>query len=631
MNYFKNSAVFVYIAFLFSLGVGVIKAFLMMSENNYLRQGLYRTSFSIFKNTINLYIGLGLLVALGVILLAAILRNIASKLLKNKIEIAVKDPNVITLFFSILFGFTALGYACVEIIRISTVPAVKVKSLLRTGLIVLGLFYLAIIIKKVECYKIKRNVIGILSLIRSKSVIITVFSFYIIINLAGLWLDLPFNSDKPNVLMIVLDALRFDHLGVYGYDRPVSPFIDQLVNESTVFESAWSNAPWTKPSMGTLFTGLYPEQHGALYWNGELDPNRLLLAELFREYNYSTMAIQTNPALKKEYGFAQGFEAYNEIIEENGAKVVNLFIEWLQKQRKPFFSYLHFMDTHVPYGSAERFSKVVKGKGAEDLSRARYTTQDVRIMTKLGLKIENKQGLVELYDESIRNVDGYISQIINELLKRNLLEKTIIVIMADHGEEFWEHGGFAHGHSLYNEVLRVPLIVRYPRKLQPQRIEKRISLVELGQLLLRLTGIERAFPSKYYKSGTLSGVKNDLAGLIYSEGILYGDEKKAIISGPWKLIANTNSSHANTFQIYGDLTNDLFIEKNPTFELYNLELDPEEKMNLYDNSSSVSRQMVWKMRSIELKYKVSEGQAIKEPADEKERKLEDLRSLGYIK
>ncbi len=304
-----------------------------------------------------------------------------------------------------------------------------------------------------------------------------------------------------NVLLILVDALRPDHLGCYGYAVPTSPSIDRLASEAVVFDAASSTASQTVPSVLSLWSGLYPSRHGNMYYP-TTDSFRVraprtppwvpddvaLLAEYFRGRGFRTGAVVTNPWLRAEFGFARGFDDYAYLTGEGSApysraSIVNeRAISMLQRWRSDrFFLYVHYMDVHAPYQPPEpyreRFVGNLPGRNFDGRGVAPYVTDiDAAYMRAL-------------YDADIRAVDDAVRDLLTELSSLGLDSSTIVVFTADHGEEFLDHERLGHGWTLYEEMTRVPLLIRIPDSGSGgQRIAVSVSLLDLWPTLAELTG-----------------------------------------------------------------------------------------------------------------------------------------------
>lgn len=288
-----------------------------------------------------------------------------------------------------------------------------------------------------------------------------------------------------NLLILCIDTLRADHLGAYGYDRDTSPRIDALATQGTLFENASAQAPWTVPATASLLTSLYPSQHGAevegeVKQLGETPPNQLragvaTLGQILKNDGLHTALLSANPYL---YGrFKRGFDLA--VVERQDAgRLTGTALEWLRQNRdQRWFLYMQFMDLHQPIEPPEPyFSMFPAGAGGERLPTHtdwRYPRLEDPTDPDFQRFRDHK---VALYDGALRYVDAQIGRIVDTLRELDLLDDTLVVITADHGEEFWDHWeigrllghdprgiwGIGHGHSMFNELLHVPLILRGP-------------------------------------------------------------------------------------------------------------------------------------------------------------------------
>lgn len=306
-------------------------------------------------------------------------------------------------------------------------------------------------------------------------------------------------SDPPNVLVILIDALRADHLGCYGYARNTSPVIDAVAQSGVVFENARSQASWTKPSIPSLFTGLYPIQHGVFTGTSEkaariasdvLAEGHVTLAEVFKASAYHTGAFLDNVQISSTLGFAQGFDVYAEDLG-TADNITQRAVEWLEATpASPFFAYVHYLDPHWPYTPPASYQEGhVRDAASVDFNSVNWKHFERQIRSgELVLTPEDILAMKRLYDGEIRFADWGIGRLLDLLRAQGRLENTIIVITADHGEEFLEHGNIGHGKSLYEEVLNVPLIIRAPG-IESGRISALAQLIDVMPTILDLAGI----------------------------------------------------------------------------------------------------------------------------------------------
>ena len=307
---------------------------------------------------------------------------------------------------------------------------------------------------------------------------------------------------RPNVLLVSIDSLRADHVGAYGYARDTSPAIDALARGGVLFENAISSAPWTVPAHMTLLTGLPPEVHDVVTVRQKLSPDAVTLAEVLQDAGYATAAFVSGPTVMAHYGFGQGFASYDESMVERRPKLagaavsspglVDLVSGWLDRwstaeTRETFFVFLHMWDVHYDYVPpreyVERFDPGYDG----DLDVRRFETNE---RLHRGMAPRDLRHLIALYDGEIRFTDDHLARLVAKLRTLGVLDDTIVVVTSDHGEEFFEHGAKGHAKTLYDEVLRVPLVVRYPRRVAPaQRVTQQVRLMDVAPTILGLAGV----------------------------------------------------------------------------------------------------------------------------------------------
>ncbi len=306
---------------------------------------------------------------------------------------------------------------------------------------------------------------------------------------------------RPHVFVYLVDTLRADRLGCYGYTRGTSPNLDAMAAEGVVFERALAQSPWTRSSVASIMTGLSPWSHGAVNRQHAMSESESTLAETLRQFGYRTAAVITNGNVSQNFGFDQGYESFEYLSESakrrHGHRLSDDVNErafaWLdrvaprgQAPDAPLFLYLHTTDPHGPYTPEEPFR-----------SRFAANVDDERIGTKAWLASkearspETIDAISDLYDAEIAFNDHHFGEFLDELRERDLYENSVIVFVSDHGEEFLEHGAIQHGKTLYGEVVDVPLVVKFPRdeRIRPGRLGVPVEQTDLAPTLLDLVGI----------------------------------------------------------------------------------------------------------------------------------------------
>ncbi|MGD9403340.1 MAG: sulfatase, partial [bacterium] len=362
-------------------------------------------------------------------------------------------------------------------------------------------------------------------------------------------------EDRPlNVIVVGIDTLRPDHLGCYGYDRATSPNIDAFAAGGVLFENCVSQAPWTAPSFATVFSSLYPSQHGSMDVHSKIRGSVPTLATLLREHGYATGAVINAPALKPEFGLSRGFDFYDMTPLDGriGDGTTRDVLAWIDENSDgPFFMFAHYFDPHIPYGPPpgydDLFHKGYEGRIRNPFDMEGFSKARERLFEEMKeLTADDWAEIVNLYDGEIVFVDEAFGALMKGLEERGLIRNTIVILLSDHGEEFFEHGGFEHGHTLYDELIRVPLIISLPgRVMQGTRIRNQVRLLDVTPTVFGLLGLE---PPAHFEGVSLApylegqGSVDARAGsllpphIAYAEAIRLGAEKKAVTARPHKVI-----------------------------------------------------------------------------------------------
>jgi len=426
--------------------------------------------------------------------------------------------------------------------------------------------------------------------------------------LAGLIYSRCRSVPKPNVVIVISDALRRDHLGCYGYPRNTTPYLDSLSKRATVYKNAFAQAPSTKPSIASLFTSRYPSQHRAIYNRDALDPGYLTLAEILKDHEYRTAGFIENPKISKRFMYDQGFDIWElddrrhkptpEAMEEFDQKIFN----WLEGNAEaPVFLYIHYIDPHIPYDPPEGF---------RDVFDPDYNGNVVGTFVGVRALMRNRDPsdlahVIALYDEEIRYIDSRMKKLTDKLKQLKLWKDTLLIFTSDHGEGFFDHHSlFTHSNSVYAEEINIPLIVYYPRLFPPQRDERYVQHIDIFPTLMHILGIDAAALS-LEGNDILSPADRDNA--VISEHLREGRRKqRCLISGGWKLVQLINYDQ---------------------FRLYNLVEDPTDSKDVAaKNSGTVDR---LKARLTDWLADVR-GTATPPQVELDDDMIDKLKSLGYL-
>lgn len=310
----------------------------------------------------------------------------------------------------------------------------------------------------------------------------------------------------PNVLLVSIDTLRPDHLGSYGYRRPTSPTLDALAAAGARFTTVISPTSWTLPAHMTLLTALPPEIHGVTNDDLRLDEHVVTLAEALRQRGYATAGFVSGPYLDAGYGFAHGFEHYDDYSAmrisrpavhqaRTSPALIATAAAWLDGWRaatpqRPFFLFVHMWDVHYDFNPPPPYDAMFDPDYA-----GHVTGDDFENGTAVhpGMDPRDLAHVIALYDGEIRYTDGYLGRLLDRLRALDLLDQTVVVVTGDHGEEFYEHGRKGHRYALYDESIRVPLIVRYPLRVHAGTVvDRQVRLVDVAPTIVALTGVTAA-------------------------------------------------------------------------------------------------------------------------------------------
>ncbi|MFW6140697.1 MAG: sulfatase [Acidobacteriota bacterium] len=456
------------------------------------------------------------------------------------------------------------------------------------------------------------------------------------------------SQKRPNVILVSIDTLRADHLHCYGYHRKdISPFMDSMAEKGILFDQAISQCPWTTPSHASIFTGLYPSSHGVnqtLFLlirarrNKEinstyqgLDPDIATIASKFRGESYITQAFCGGGTVSGDIGFAHSHSGYVEIdFAKESTKVVK---KWIDEHKDlPFYLFLHTFRVHAPYKDLYYAHEVLNSEQTTSLQD--FFENADNVIADQPAKLEQlgalrKQVTETLYDGGIHETDKKLEDIVAHLEEIGLLDSTIIVITSDHGEEFGEHSPDeiydSHGKTLYDEIIRVPLILYNPTsEYAGEKIKNQVRLIDLFPTLCDLADI------KYHKADiqgksliSLVQGKENRSRDALSEAIVTGPEKKSI--------RRSDSKYIYTFKIKDNTLPRDLISRHPGYEeFYMLDEDPDEKENLAAANPNIClelRELINKaithkpasVRHLEFNIKIEKDTE------------EKLKSLGYIR
>jgi len=295
----------------------------------------------------------------------------------------------------------------------------------------------------------------------------------------------------PNLLIVVVDTLRADRLGAYGNERGLTPFLDELAARAVVFTNAYAVTSWTCPSVASLMTSRFPSQHHVVSFAAPLADGELTLAEALAPLHYVMGGFSANFRLMASLGYGQGFDEWQTRVADIPAAEINeralrwLDSVWSRDSDRPAMLYLQYIDPHAPYDPPEPFrGRFARAGGDAAAANTKLLANRWFLLERADVDL-----LKSLYDAEVASVDAEMRRLFAELQERGFLDDAIVVVTADHGEEFWEHGNLSHGIALYEESVRVPLIIATPGQRDGRRVDETVSLVDVAPTLLSLLGL----------------------------------------------------------------------------------------------------------------------------------------------
>jgi arylsulfatase A-like enzyme len=463
-------------------------------------------------------------------------------------------------------------------------------------------------------------------------------------------------GDAPaarGVVLILVDTLRRDHLQSYGYERDNAPVLSRLAREGAVFRDAISQGTWTKVAATSILTSLYPSTHGVSDMPDRISAAVTTLAEAYRAAGYATFATSSVPFTGKLTNLQQGVDVQHERasideIDGGSAKTARAFTDrllvWLDERGdEPFFALLHVFDPHSPFEPMAPYERLwmdddVIAEHRKDMATVSEHIESPFMKNEGALPTQSEMDASGVdqdryldrekiwYDASIRAMDVEIGRLLERLEERGLDERTIVAIVADHGEEFLEHGRHFHGKTAYGEMINVPLMLWWPGVVPPTEVETTVQTIDLMPTLLELSRID--VPEIAQGQSLLPLLVKDtppvqlgwqprpafseraLAPAAFSEDP--GRACLAIVDDGWKLIHNTEGR-----------------EDLPEYELFDHRTDPLDRVDVAAQRPDVVERMKTQLVAL---HEMAVGARIESEgdADMSAEELQQLRALGYV-
>ena len=456
---------------------------------------------------------------------------------------------------------------------------------------------------------------------------------------------------KPNIILIVLDTVRSKNMSCYGYERKTTPFLDEFSSENIFYNNAFSPAIWTIPSHASLFTGKYPSSHGALNLHRYLDSHYMTISEVFNSAGYDTISFSNNGFISiKDFGLSRGFKIsegqphpkkkIGRIFQKGnqwmkglidcGASGTNKFVKNLLTNRtksdKPFFLFLNYMEAHAPYKNIPRkYLKMFIGKA--ERKKIKTTNQDRQKFLTRSIHMAEEDFLLlrSVYDVQIAYLDFKIYELIKFLKQKNIYDNSLIIITSDHGDMIGEHNLMHHSYCIYDELIKIPLILKLPGTgNQGKIIDDPVSLMNIAPTIINILGIDNEAFANQMQENPLSIDGNDYkSDYIFSECerpknefkdtypdfdfSVYDKHFLTIRSMQYKFIWSSNGQHKG----------------------YKIDDDPSEQTNLIKKETELSKKLenrLFKWYNSLEKVDTKREKSINLNEDVKDR----LKALGYF-
>ena len=446
--------------------------------------------------------------------------------------------------------------------------------------------------------------------------------------IAGILTSCARAPQPDSLVLVIIDTCRADRVGAIRGEYAVTPSLDAFADQAATFTRAYSHSPWTLPSVASLLTSQIPLNHGAGGHLGEfrsLPQEAVTLGEACRDAGLATAAVTNVQFLSTKFGLVQGFDHLDDYVPKSNidtrraAETTDAALSWLEQNGEgPFLLVVHYFDPHLVYDPPQPYRRRFAAAGYEERTKRRQFGLLGQIQKlrngQLRLTPEDYVQLGSLYDGEVSYTDSEFGRLVQGLEDLGVASRAVVAVMSDHGEEFNEHGSLAHGHTQYDELLHVPLLIRAPGTVDGAiRIPDPVALKDVAPTLCDL--IDIPIPPSFTGQSLVPFLQGGTMPPrpILSQGNMWGPEQVALRMGNWKVIVETVTAQpADTVE--------------QSFKLFDLHGDPGEQRNLADENPEQLAAML-KQLDVLLSGRKTEGQ---EPAlSEEDRKR--LRSLGYVR
>jgi arylsulfatase A-like enzyme len=442
----------------------------------------------------------------------------------------------------------------------------------------------------------------------------------------------------PNLLLLTIDTIRADSFGACGDPVARTPHFDRFARRSRQFPICIASSPWTLPSLASLLTGRYPGEHKVLEALTAPPDSVRSLAEILLHEGRSTAGFVSNPWLAtgtlargfETFDVAERLECYGEIRStqlyralsksllrarqlDRGEKITDRGLRWIEsasRRDRPWFAWLHYFDPHLPNWVEPPLDRL-EGPAPRHVDVS-ITVEQIR-EGKFSGGDESRQEIERLYRGEVAATDRAIGRVLRQLESWDLFDRTVVVLTGDHGEEFWEHGDYGHGHAMYDEVVRVPLLLS-AAPIEGVSLDGRMArIVDLAPTILTMLGTKNE--SERFSGSSLVAAGTDEESEAYGEGTLYGPEKKFLRSEKWKIVLTPPADSTSAMAV----------------QIFDLEIDPEERRDLSRENSVLADSLMPRILQWIQRVGSSRTTSSGSLPGTVDPSIEDqLRALGYI-
>jgi arylsulfatase A-like enzyme len=421
-------------------------------------------------------------------------------------------------------------------------------------------------------------------------------------------------AGRSSVILISIDTLRADRVGVYGSARETTPQLDALADRGVVFENVIAECSWTLPSHVTMLSGLAPSSHGTVLPNLRAADDVRFVSQILGERGYRTLGLTGGGYVGSHHGFDRGFETFDD-TDRSLTETLERALAALDGfgSRERFFFFLHTYDVHCPYTPSPRFAELFGEDPEAEFIETRGRCGNPHF-NSMHLSDGQVRFISNQYDASVREADDALGKFFAALDERGLLDRTVLIVTSDHGEEFQEHGQIGHERTLYRESLMVPLVIHAP-SLRPRRVVEPVGLIDLAPTLLDLAGVEA--PAEMEGRSLLPLIR----GARDSDGVLAAD---AFAQTPR---FSELDRHVPLRSVATQEMHLIVNRRTGRLELFDFRADPMEQVNLAVADSSRARQLAALIAERERARVRRQPPAIWDLSPED---IQRLRNLGYV-